>query len=180
MWNKRALPGKYYHWNPKDDTELPRTRYQWKFAEKQKLDNNNSLSKKNEKEPDEDERQAIYKRGQKEKKDYIKYKDMVEEELVPKATGREAMIEKRRQKGSYAKARDDSPEMRDSDLMGGGSDFQSMLKRKKERERKKEEGKKEEMQQRLQTYNAKEEEKMQIFRDMIAAGNIPLLQPRPP
>ncbi len=48
-----------------------------------------------------------------------------QEELVPKADpgSREARLEKQKQKGAYAKGREDSPEINESDLMGGGDSF---------------------------------------------------------
>jgi hypothetical protein len=51
---------------------------------------------------------------------------MMQEELVPKADpgSREARLEKKQQKGAYAKGREDSPEIADTDLMGGGDSFQ--------------------------------------------------------
>mmetsp|Transcript_4132 Transcript_4132/g.5945 ORF Transcript_4132/g.5945 Transcript_4132/m.5945 type:complete len:102 (+) Transcript_4132:577-882(+) len=58
------------------------------------------------------------------------------EELVPKETGREALIEKRKQKGAYARAganRDDGViAIPEDQLMGssGGSDFQAALARR--------------------------------------------------
>lgn len=47
------------------------------------------------------------------------------EELAPKATGREAMIEKKLLRRAERKAREDSPEMKESDVLGGGDDFEA-------------------------------------------------------
>ena len=44
------------------------------------------------------------------------------DELLPKATGREAMLEKKKLRNDYHKKRDDSPEMDSESLMGGGGD----------------------------------------------------------
>ena len=57
---------------------------------------------------------------------------MVEEELVPKETGREAMLEKRRQKGAYTRVDNDAGGMvgvQEADAMGGDSksDFRRMV-----------------------------------------------------
>jgi len=80
------------------------------------------------------EREMRYKAEKKSKKDYRKHKEMVMEELVPKATGREALIEKRKQKGAYARAQDTGGmvAMSDSQLMGssGSSEFQQAIARR--------------------------------------------------
>lgn len=75
---------------------------------------------------EEDERLARKEREKFERKRARKEREEVLEELVPKATGREAMIEKRKVRREEAKAREDSPEMvRERDVLGGGDDFQS-------------------------------------------------------
>ncbi|KAF9150287.1 hypothetical protein BG015_007909 [Linnemannia schmuckeri] len=66
-----------------------------------------------------------------EQKRYRKEKEVILEELVPKATGREAMLEKRRAQTAYHR-RERSPdvELPEQDLMGsgnGGDDYKSML-----------------------------------------------------
>jgi len=128
----------------------------------------------------EDDEERLRKlRAKKDSRDYKKHKEVVEEELVPKATGREALIEKKKAQRAYNKSGDDSPEHNERDLLGGSSDFSQMLKRKKERDAKKNEAKQQERQEKLANYQAKEEEKMAVFRMMVASGNIPLLQPRP-
>ncbi|KAF8940968.1 hypothetical protein BGZ58_003700 [Dissophora ornata] len=67
---------------------------------------------------------------------YRKTKEAVLDELVPKSTGREAMLEKRRAQTEFNR-RERSPdvELPEQDLMGGGDDYKSMLaaeRRKKE------------------------------------------------
>lgn len=70
----------------------------------------------------------------KEQKDYRKSKEVVLEELAPKATGREAMIEKRRAQTAYHR-RERSPdvELPEQDLMGTGDDYKSLLMAEKRR-----------------------------------------------
>ncbi|GJJ76750.1 hypothetical protein EMPS_09109 [Entomortierella parvispora] len=70
----------------------------------------------------------------KEQKDYRKSKEVVMEELVPKATGREAMLEKRRAQTAYHR-RERSPdvELPEQDLMGTGDDYKSLLMAEKRR-----------------------------------------------
>mmetsp|Transcript_24427 Transcript_24427/g.47693 ORF Transcript_24427/g.47693 Transcript_24427/m.47693 type:complete len:160 (-) Transcript_24427:17-496(-) len=91
------------------------------------------------------EREMRIKAEKKSKREFRKHHEMVMEELVPKATGREALIEKRKAKGSYARAganRDDSvAAIPDDQLMGGGSsDFAAAVARRNRwRQRKNEE-----------------------------------------
>ncbi|KAI1296373.1 hypothetical protein EDD11_007359 [Mortierella claussenii] len=82
------------------------------------------------------------RRHRAEQKAHRKEKEAILEELVPKATGREAMLEKRRAQTAYHR-RERSPdvELPEQDLMGtGGDDFKSMLaaerRRKEAREAK--------------------------------------------
>ncbi|KAJ3108542.1 hypothetical protein HDU97_000824 [Phlyctochytrium planicorne] len=60
----------------------------------------------------------------KDRKGFQKNQEVVAEELVPKATGRDAMIEKKKQINAYHKQeRDYDVEINDSDLMGGNDNF---------------------------------------------------------
>lgn len=109
------------------------------------------------------------------RKRYQKYKESVEEELVPKATGREAMIEKKHQKAEYTRKQDDSPEHDDSYLMGGGDSFQDALRREKLRKQRFTERKQREHDDRLHELKSKEDATMKMFQDLVQLGNIPLL-----
>ncbi|KAF8937017.1 hypothetical protein BGZ47_009213 [Haplosporangium gracile] len=66
-----------------------------------------------------------------EQKRYRKEKEVILEELVPKATGREAILEKRRAQTAYHRQeRSPDVELPEQDLMGsgnGGDDYKSML-----------------------------------------------------
>ena len=54
-----------------------------------------------------------------------KEQDVVMDELLPKATSREAMLEKKALRRQHARAPEDSPELlKEKDVMGGGDDFQ--------------------------------------------------------
>jgi len=122
-----------------------------------------------------------------------------QEELVPKADpgSREARLEKKKQKGAYAKGRPDSPEMADGDLMGGDDSFKERcishlnsfsvlyltnmllntcrLRRERERREKRQSARAEEAQKKLAAHQAKEDAIMQQFRNLIAQrqGNNP-------
>jgi len=107
-------------------------------------------------------------------------REAVLEELVPKADpgSREARLEKKKQKGAYAKGREDSPELADTDIMGGGDSFQERLRREKERRVRKESARAENIQQKVAAHQAKEEAIMQQFRTLLAQrqagqGNFP-------
>jgi len=84
-----------------------------------------------EKEEREEEMRRLHR---KEQKDYRKTKEVILEELVPKATGREAMLDKRRAQTAYNR-RERSPdvELPEQDLMGTGDDYKSLLMAEKRR-----------------------------------------------
>ncbi|KAF9282282.1 hypothetical protein BGZ68_006093 [Mortierella alpina] len=79
-----------------------------------------------------DSRNRLHHRA--EMRSYRKSKEADLEELVPKATGREAMLEKRRAQTAYNR-RERSPdvELPEQDLMGTGDDYKSMLAAEKRR-----------------------------------------------
>ncbi|KAI7823507.1 hypothetical protein BC939DRAFT_410924 [Gamsiella multidivaricata] len=82
-----------------------------------------------------EERDQQYRRKQRaEQKAHRKSKEADLEELVPKATGREAMLEKKRVQNEYRR-RERSPdiELPEQDLLGTGDDFKSMLAAEKRR-----------------------------------------------
>lgn len=61
-----------------------------------------------------------------ERKKERKVREEVLDEILPKATGREALLEKKKAIREAHKAREWSPEpMRESDMMGGGDDFKA-------------------------------------------------------
>ncbi|KAJ3344746.1 hypothetical protein HDU83_004768 [Entophlyctis luteolus] len=96
------------------------------------------------------------------------------EELVPKATGREAQLEKKKATSAYLKQeRDTEIAYKDSDLMGGGDSFAAHLAREKQRKERIEERRqprREEMDSRAQTYKAKEEATMAMLRELAKAN----------
>ncbi|KAI9294165.1 hypothetical protein K502DRAFT_342654 [Neoconidiobolus thromboides FSU 785] len=112
-------------------------------------------------------------RKKRENKRLRKDKEVLLEELVPKATGREAMIEKKRMKAAYTK-RENSPDvvLDDKELMGG-DDFYSTLAKQKSREYQRntrrqqiEKEKAEQLKQRVASYQAKEEATMDMLRKL--------------
>jgi len=99
------------------------------------------------------------------------------DEMLPKATGREAMVEKKMARREDAKAREGSPEMTTvgfggGDVMGGGGndDFQATKARmaaSQNRRMNVRAGQQAERMQKLTEYQAAEEAKMAQFRAMV-------------
>ncbi|KAF9962046.1 hypothetical protein BGZ70_008143 [Mortierella alpina] len=81
---------------------------------------------------EQDSRSRLHHRA--EMRSYRKSKEADLEELVPKATGREAVLEKRRAQTAYNR-RERSPdvELPEQDLMGTGDDYKSLLAAEKRR-----------------------------------------------
>lgn len=73
---------------------------------------------------DEDDITETKKLQKLERKKFHKEQEVVFDEMLPKATGREALLEKKALRREQARAREDSPEMKERDVMGGGDDFQ--------------------------------------------------------
>jgi len=110
-------------------------------------------------------------------KQYKKHTEMVMEELAPKATGRDAMLEKKRERAAYTK-RDRSPDVTldDKELLGGGDDFKSVLARQRTRELQRNkrrdqftQEKTNELHDRAKQYQQKEEATIEMFRRMAEA-----------
>lgn len=84
----------------------------------------------------EEEEQSQYRRRQEraQRKEYQKTKEVALEELAPKATGKEAMREKKRAMNDYHR-RERSPdvELSEQDMMGTGNDYKSALAAEKRR-----------------------------------------------
>jgi hypothetical protein len=108
-------------------------------AEEPKLDEEKRRagSKRPSREDEEDRRDEDWKRRKTERKRQREYRDTVMDELAPKATGREAQIEKRRQLGQklHGAARDredarDGLDVSQDFLMGGRGGVDEDLKRR--------------------------------------------------
>ena len=105
------------------------------------------------------------------------------EEMLPKATGRDAVIEKKMARREEARARDASPDRGylpgGGDVMGmGGDDSFAAAKareaRQEEWRRNKQLVKREELSAKLASAQAKEDEKMQMFRQMLQQQGGPI------
>ncbi|EGZ15120.1 hypothetical protein PHYSODRAFT_301786 [Phytophthora sojae] len=136
--------------------------------------------KRREKDEDrEDEREGDRKRRKLERRREREYRDTVMEELAPKATGREAQIEKRRQLGQklHGAARDredarDGLDLSEDFLMGGGRGAgDDDLKRRMAQRDSARRRKQDEQQEKLAELKAKESARMDKFlEDMGLAG----------
>lgn len=117
------------------------------------------------------EDQRRYERGllKQQRKRFNRHHQAVMEELVPKKTGRERMLEKKKMKGAYARAdRDDSPERNESEMMGGSSDsFRAAVNARNARVERRKQARQNERAQKMAEYKRKEDEKMAVFREML-------------
>ncbi|KAJ3068992.1 hypothetical protein HDU98_007918 [Podochytrium sp. JEL0797] len=124
------------------------------------------------------EDRARYERAlrKKDNKSFDSTRKAALEELAPKATGREAQLEKKKAVNAYHKQeRDTDLAIKDSDLMGGGDSFSAHMAREKQRKERYEERKQQanptqrvDLDSRVQNYKAKEDATMAMFRDMAA------------
>lgn len=121
-----------------------------------------------EKNSESDEDQKYAERKEKTKK-YNQYKKLVEEELVPKETGREARLEKKKVERERRR-KDDSPERDERDIYGGDDDFKARLAARKRAMEAKKVERAENLEKARANYEAKEDDKMQAFRDLVASG----------
>ena len=156
IWNAGKLSAKYYQ----GITAAPRTTHKWGI----KLDSNeNALLGK-----DEDDIMYEKKLQKLERKKFNKDQEVLVDELVPKATGREAMLEKKALRREQARAREDSPEVfREKDVMGGGDDFQQRLARERAWREKKAAAKTEVYMEKKSVFEEREAAAMNPFKAMV-------------
>mmetsp|Transcript_19723 Transcript_19723/g.50067 ORF Transcript_19723/g.50067 Transcript_19723/m.50067 type:complete len:371 (-) Transcript_19723:30-1142(-) len=100
---------------------------------------------------------------------------LVEEELVPRETGRDAKVDKAKARALAAKDRDLSPEHDERTLLGGGDDIKDLIRRRDQRQEQFQSRKREETSVKLLAFQAKEEEKMRVFKEMVARGQFQTL-----
>eukprot|EP00730_Choanoeca_flexa_P018741 TRINITY_DN9130_c0_g1_i2.p1 TRINITY_DN9130_c0_g1~~TRINITY_DN9130_c0_g1_i2.p1 ORF type:complete len:204 (+),score=35.88 TRINITY_DN9130_c0_g1_i2:245-856(+) len=98
-----------------------------------------------------------------------RYKEDMEE-LVPKETGREARIAKKRAARDARRQRDVSPETDEKTLMGSGGDFQSVLRYKRAKRDQRMHEKRAQANEKIDAFKAKEAAKMAELRAMAAAA----------
>lgn len=103
------------------------------------------------------------------KKEEVKRQKERLEEMAPRPDpgSFQARMEKRAQKGHYCRERPPSPEMKDSDLMGGGDSIKAHVMRQRDSRERREAQKQVQGQAKLAAYQAAEKEKMNEFRRMM-------------
>ena len=108
------------------------------------------------------------------------------DELLPKATGREALVEKRIARREAARAREDSPELTrvtgGGDVMGGGDSFAAAKAREAAaaaRRNQRQAVAREQLQAKLAAAQAEEAAKMAQFRALLSNGPITIAKRQP-
>ncbi|XP_038059539.1 uncharacterized protein LOC119730624 [Patiria miniata] len=118
----------------------------------------------------EDRQEQSAQQLRKERKDFRKHNQMVMEELVPKATGHEARIEKRLARADKRRQRGNSPETRESFLFGGKTDIQSQLDAHRQKKEQRRERLEDKAATKLEVYRAKEKAKMTALLEQARAS----------
>eukprot|EP00899_Mesostigma_viride_P014679 jgi/Mesvir1/23211/Mv22672-RA.1 len=173
VWNDGKLSGKYYDGMDK----AVRTGHNWAIK-RDEPPSSAALAA-----AEEERRESAKATLRLEQKKARQEHNVVLDELLPKATGREALQEKRAIRRQEAKAREDSPElMSQGDVMGGGDSFQDRLARQKAFQQKKEQAKAAELAERRERYTASENAKVEAFKAMMGVQegvkySIPKRQP---
>ena len=144
-----------------------------KHQQKDVTADNNSGEK--EKINDEERRIADYAARKKLDRKFAKHKDVIMEELVPKATGRDALLEKKKQLNQYhRKSNDDDAQgdLENYDAFGATGDsandsIHSLIQRDKDKRERIAEAKRESYEKKLAEYKAKEQSKLEQFRSFL-------------
>ena len=172
LWNSKSLASKYYE-GIGGGAQVPRTR-----------PTSASISRKKrqlveERESDYSRREAERLRGKDLRRKRFKEGKELLEEMFPKATGRDALREKKAAQRSFAREREASPIEFDvqgaADLLGGGDSFEAAKMRESRRKdnwQKRKEIKQLEMEEKRVRFQAKEEEKLDKFRALLQNGPI--------
>eukprot|EP00249_Psilotum_nudum_P010379 c22500_g1_i1 orf=338-1381(-) len=159
-WNTGSLPKKYYE----GVESAPRTSHKWGIKEEKALP------------VDRAEEMEFQKKLEKsQRKKFLKQHEEVLDELLPKATGRDRILEKKSIQREQNRVRQESPElMRDGDLMGGGDDFKDRLAREQTRRDKKLAERVEAMKEKQSAIQEKEDAAMDKLRLLVnmAGGKI--------
>eukprot|EP00850_Spirogloea_muscicola_P004953 SM000022S07167 [mRNA] locus=s22:305184:307292:+ [translate_table: standard] len=168
LWNSGHLPVKHYEGIEK----APRTAHAWAIRGR---GDNGALDAAEE----EDGKLAQRALDKRERKMVQKEHNLAMDELLPKATGREALLEKKAIRREQSRARDVSPElMREKDLLGGGDDFKARLARERAWREKKASQKVEALQSKQADFRDKESAKMDIFKSMVNAAGGRIVIPK--
>ena len=180
-WNDGKLSERYYSGNPQSYTK---PKHNWNIkdsssspSKKSYGDDYKDVRKPRDQFEIEEEREAL----RRERKRFNKHNDYIMDELVPKATGREAMIEKKKQRAAYTKAVEKQGDRTYSDdfLMGEDNEYQRLLHKSKQKnyERNEKDVQRRERLDGLRAqHNAKEQAILDRFKSVVESGDIPLLK----
>eukprot|EP00004_Rigifila_ramosa_P014101 TRINITY_DN3179_c1_g1_i1.p1 TRINITY_DN3179_c1_g1~~TRINITY_DN3179_c1_g1_i1.p1 ORF type:complete len:222 (+),score=48.08 TRINITY_DN3179_c1_g1_i1:218-883(+) len=183
-WNRGKLSKKYYDGSLAEQSKLiGRTRHEWTFrgAEKPEGADKERVEKREiaplagprkrsaeEAFEEEEEREQQYKRLKLEQKKWNRDRKEDLEELVPKATGREALVEKKQAARAERRAREESPDaVPGVDVMGSDGGFKAMVARQRAKREETAAKKQADLNERLTAYQQKEKEKMDAFKKQM-------------
>jgi hypothetical protein len=182
-WNGNRLDAKFYEGAVSDGgVKVPRTRpanqvvNQLKIREGEIRNRRTFLLDKREREHASRDDQR--RRGREDRRKRNREGKELLEEMFPRATGRDALREKKAGQRDFHRERERSPDfdVAQADLMGANNNsFAEAVQRqnaKKEAFRSKKEIKRLEMEEKLVQYKAAEDEKLNQFRALIQAGPI--------
>jgi len=115
--------------------------------------------------------EQLAKRAQAKRERQIR--ETLEEELVPKETGRELMLQKKREKAVYAKPSDISDTLDEADPFGtdAADDYQGRVMKQRAAKEEKEHTRQQELAAKVAAYEAKEKEKMAALMDSIGLAS---------
>lgn len=176
-WNGRKLYAKYYA-GLTGGTSMRRTNHQWGIRQGGSAElASGQVGMAAAMEEEREAHQAAREGQQVERRKWrTEQKEWLDEQL-PKATGREAQLEKKAARREAAKEREQSPDMSKlpggGDIMGGDDSFAAAKAREARKDdwKSRQQAVKQDMlSQKLAAANAQEQAKMAMFRNMIAPG----------
>ncbi|GBF92651.1 hypothetical protein Rsub_05020 [Raphidocelis subcapitata] len=186
-WNSGHLAPKYYQ--ALVAAPLKRTAHTWGFAAKPKAGGGGGVAAlmSDQQQQRQEAHAAAREETGKERRKWRSEQNELLDELLPKATGREAVVEKRIARREAARARDNSPELMrvtgGGDVMGGDDSFAAAKAREaafSARRTQRDAAKREGLMTKLQAAAAEEAAKMAAFRAMVSAGPITIPKRAPP
>mmetsp|Transcript_7340 Transcript_7340/g.17642 ORF Transcript_7340/g.17642 Transcript_7340/m.17642 type:complete len:310 (+) Transcript_7340:105-1034(+) len=164
-WNGRKLSKEFYDGSV--GPGVARTSYNWGISTSDRL------------ERERDEREASHQALRRDRKAWAAGQKELLDELLPRATGREARVEKAAARREEARQREVSPEMNrligGGDVMGGDDSFEAARAREQRRQQARQQrqaARDEERAARSAAAAANEESRMAAFRELVSKGPI--------
>jgi len=181
-WNAGEVPMKCYE-GINSGAGVPRTRPRDQAASARSVRDSEIRSRKralvDRREAEQSHREDTRRRDKESRrKKHREHKEYLEE-MFPKATGRDALREKKAANRSLARERERSPDgmgtIPESSLMGGGDDFEEARRREQARHARRNEARERkqlDLEEKLSKFQQEEEKKMDQFRALLAQGPI--------